>query len=149
MSLLLYHRLTLHFQPRAGNGIYSFAPLPRNTVDVLSVDCEWPVPTPTNIPDSHTRTCAGTLPDGRRWLVGSQLPKAHLRTPLTLSLSNDGIRWDNVWSLRGSDTLPEIRYHGYPGFQYPSGVWVDGRLLVAYSVNKEDIAVSSMALGQI
>jgi hypothetical protein len=51
--------------------------------------------------------------------------------------------------LRDSDTLPAIRFHGYPGFQYPSGVWVDGELFVAYSVNKEDIAVSRMALDQI
>ena len=71
------------------------------------------------MPDSHTRTCAAALPDGlkfKRWLVGSQLPETGLRTPLTLSLSEDGISWTKIWSLRGSDTLPPIRYNGYPGY---------------------------------
>ena len=54
-----------------------------------------------------------------------------------------------VWSLRGTDTLPPIRFHGFPGFQYPSGMWANGSLLVTYSVNKEDIAITRVALDAI
>ena len=108
----------------------------------------WTAPQPTTIPDSHSRTCAASLADGRRWLVGAMLPKNGDRTPLTLALSHDGVAWDAAWSLRGEDTLPPIRFHGVPGFQYPSGMQTaDGqRLLVAYSVNKESIAVTSVPL---
>jgi hypothetical protein len=47
------------------------------------------------------------------------------------------------------DTLPPIRFHGYPGFQYPSGMWVDGQLYVTYSMNKEDIAITRVSLGAL
>ena len=58
--------------------------------------------------------------------------------------------WDHVWSLRGYDSLTPIRYHGFPGYQYPAGMpTADGRLLVTYSVNKEDIAVTSVPLGSL
>ena len=131
-------------QCRPGTGVYNFALLPE-VAGGWSGCTAWTRPKPTNIPDSHSRTCAAALADGRRWLVGAQLPKSGDRTPLTLALSRDGLSWDRVWNLRGSDTLPPIRYHGYPGFQYPSGMpTADGRLLVAYSVNKEDIAVTSV-----
>lgn len=91
------------------------------------------------------------LQDGRRWLVGAQLPRSGDRTPLTLALSSDGWAWDRVWSVRGTDTLPPVRFHGFPGFQYPSGMpSIDGtRLLLTYSVNKEDIAVSSVRLSDL
>ena len=67
---------------RPGTGIYNFGVLPTEVPVPVStlpgargVQCDWSVPQPTNIPDSHTRTCAAVLPDGRRWLVGAQLPK--------------------------------------------------------------------------
>jgi hypothetical protein len=77
---------------RPGTGIYNFALLPDSAVLSSAtansipgtqngdgarggIKCDWTIPQPTNIPDSHTRTCAAVLPDGRRWLVGAQLPK--------------------------------------------------------------------------
>ena len=61
----------------------------------------WSTPAPTNIPDSHSRTCTAQMVDGRVWMVGAQLPLSGDRTPLTLSLSSDGVAWDSVWSVRG------------------------------------------------
>ena len=77
------------------------------------------------------------------------LPKPGDRAPLTLALSADGLAWSEVWSLR--DTPPPVRYHGVPGYQYPAGMpTADGkRLLVTYSVNKEDIAVTSVPLASL
>ena len=51
----------------------------------------WSTPSPTNLPDSHSRTCTAQLADGRTWLVGAQLPRSGQRTPLTLALSSAGI----------------------------------------------------------
>ena len=81
-----------------GDFVYSGAPSADADADakgLLGLDrtCDWSVPEPTNMPDSHTRTCAGTFPDGRRWLLGSQLPQTGLRTPLTLATSKDGLDW--------------------------------------------------------
>lgn len=133
---------------RPGTGIWNHAWL--DAPDDRPLACTpWSTPQPTNIPDSHSRSCAAALADGRRWLVGAMLPKGGLRSPLTLALSKDGMAWGRVWSLRGGDSLPKPRFDGYPGFQYPSGVPSDGQLWVAYSVNKEDIAVTSVPLGAV
>ena len=55
-----------------------------------------------------------------------------------------------AYSLRDDSTLPPPRFHGFPGWQYPAGmVTADGELLVVYSVNKEDIALTRVALEHI
>ena len=80
--------------------------------------------------------------------MGAQLPRSGLRSPLPLSLSTDGLAWDAVYSLRDDSTLPPPRFHGFPGFQYPAGmVTAQGELLVVYSVNKEDIALTRLPVG--
>lgn len=66
-----------------------------------------------------------------------------LADPLVLSLSDDGVHWDRAFDVR--DSCPPRRYPGRakgPGYQYPGAVVVGSQLLVSYSVNKEDIAVS-------
>ena len=35
--------------------------------------CNWTAPVPTSIPDAHTRTHAGSLPDGSVYLLGTQV----------------------------------------------------------------------------
>ena len=112
--------------------------------------CNWSMPQPTNIPDAHTRTHAGTLPDGRTYLLGTQVSNTsvrHRRDPLTLSLSSDGIAFDRVWALRWG--APERRFKGLDkdyGFAYPGATVSGSSLFVAYSVNKEDIEVLEVPL---
>lgn len=122
--------------------------------------CNWTEPVATTIPDSNSRACTAPLPDGRIFLVGSQIP--HGRDPLVLSISNDGLNFSEVYALRhcvanntnGTDVDCHPRFSGggkLPGFQYPSAMWkMDGprgaEILFAYSVNKEDIALTRFPL---
>mmetsp|Transcript_6611 Transcript_6611/g.14553 ORF Transcript_6611/g.14553 Transcript_6611/m.14553 type:complete len:344 (-) Transcript_6611:38-1069(-) len=121
-----------------------------------TLHCDWTAPNFTSIPDSHTRTCTSALPDGRIYLVGSQLPKAGDRDPLTLALSPDGLAFDKVVAVRAN--APPRRYPGKakgPGFQYPSAVWFkqektnSTKILFTYSVNKEDIEVSILDVSDL
>jgi hypothetical protein len=106
--------------------------------------CNWSIPSQTNIPDSRSATYAGVLPSGQRFLLGSQLPRKWDRDPLTLALSADGVAFSKLLAVRAG--APPKRYKGVgkgPGFQYPSAVLGgSGDLVIAYSVNKEDIGVS-------
>ena len=102
----------------------------------------------TDIPDSPSLTASGTLPDGRVFLIHS--PVAMLRDPLVLSLSADGITFDQAVALRYG--TPPVRYEGrnkLPGFQYPSAVVVGDSLWVAYAIGKEDIAVARVPLAAL
>jgi hypothetical protein len=116
------------------------------------MSCNWSMATPTTIPDAHTRTHVGVLPDGRTYLLGTQVSNTslrHRRDPLTLSLSPDGVSFDQVWALRYG--APEKRYNGSHkdyGFAYPSAVVDRSRetLQIAYSINKEDIEMMTLPL---
>ena len=122
------------------------------------IACNWSMAVPTTIPDSHTRTHVGALPDGRTYLLGTQVSNTslrHKRDPLTLSLSPDGLSFTQAFALRYG--CPERRYNGSHkdyGYAYPSAV-VDrtavdgGQLLIAYSVNKEDIELMTVALSEL
>lgn len=123
------------------------------------IACNWSMAVPTTIPDSHTRTHVGTLPDGRTYLLGTQVSNTslrHKRDPLTLSLSPDGLSFTQVFALRYG--CPERRYNGSHkdyGYAYPSAV-VDrtpvgggGQLVIAYSVNKEDIELMTVPLSTL
>lgn len=67
--------------------------------------CNWTAPVGTSIPDSHSRACTAPLPDGRVFLVGAQILKG--RDPLVLSLSSDGLAFDQV--ARCGVTIPLSR----------------------------------------
>ncbi len=102
----------------------------------------------TNIPDSPSLTTAGRLPDGRIVLVHS--PVARVRDPLVLSLSSDGIVFDQTVALRhGALPVRVAGGHKQSGFQYPSAVVHNGSLWVAYAIGKEDIAVARVALAAL
>lgn len=106
----------------------------------------WTPGVQTDIPDSPSKAVAGTLPDGRIYLVGNQVAVKG-RDPLVLSLSTDGIRFD--WAAAIQSGAPPIRKEGrakVPGFQYPSAVVARDALFVIYSVGKEDVAVSRVPL---
>jgi hypothetical protein len=109
----------------------------------------WEPGVQTTIPDSPSKAVAGTLPDGRIYLVGNQVAVKG-RDPLVLSLSRDGVRFDGAAAIRSG--APPLRREGrakVPGFQYPSAVVAHDALWVIYSVGKEDVAVSRIPLSEL
>ena len=110
----------------------------------------WSPVAQTNFPDSTARTSAGNLPDGTAFIINNSMPKKFDRSLLTIALSQDGESFDSAWLVRGEPT--EMRYEGRSklnGWQYPHAtVWKDA-LYVAYSINKEDVALTRIALKEL
>lgn len=102
-SLPLPAPVPAYSQCRPGTGNLNFALVP-----TANRTCLWSDPVFTSIPDSHSRTCASALPDGRIYLLGAQLTRG--RDPLTLALSKDGLAFDKVWAVRSQ--APPIRFPG-------------------------------------
>jgi hypothetical protein len=103
----------------------------------------------TDIPDSPSKPFAGTLPDGRVYLIGNQVAVPG-RDPLVLSLSKDGTHF--TWAAAIRSGAPPLRREGHAkslGFQYPSAVVTGGALWVIYSVGKEDVEVSRIPLKEL
>jgi len=97
-------------------------------------------PAMSDIPDSMSRLHAGRLDDGRYYLCGNAFPTLLDRMHLMLLISEDGYSFDKVYVLADDPTAQ--RYVGLlkcNGYQYPCGLADSGRLLIAHSVNKEDI----------
>jgi BNR repeat-like domain len=112
----------------------------------------WSTPVRTNVPDSPSKAVTGTLPNGRNYLIGNQVPEsAHgVRDPLAISLSPDGKTFD--WSAAIVHGYPPLRNPGHAkdfGFQYPSAIVVGKALWVIYSIDKEDVAVSRIPLAEL
>ena len=113
----------------------------------------WTVPRQTNFPDSRARFCTGRLPDGTVFLINNPGPGPNRRAALgnrgllTIALSNDGIVFDRAWLVRAEPTAQRFRGKGKSdGWQYPHAlVWNDA-LYIVYSVNKEDIRLTRIAL---
>jgi hypothetical protein len=103
------------------------------------------------------------LPDGTVLLIGNQTAAAfdnpetvghYPRDPLTVSVSSDGgYHFARVYALRcgvQAYRTPQSVVKGRGGGgQYPSALVHDGRLYVIYSMGKEDIAISQVALADI
>lgn len=96
----------------------------------------------SNFPDSMSRVCAGRLNDGRFYLVGNSTRMHMDRNFFALSLSDDGTRFNKMYRLIKEPIRQRFQGHlKCHGYQYPSCL-VDGdRLLIGYSVNKEDIEI--------
>ncbi len=105
----------------------------------------WSMPTQTNFPDCRSRFSAGNLPGGGAFLVSN--PGPHHRRYLTIALSDDGKTFDRALMIFGKRI--RHRYGGRTkslGWQYPNtALWKD-HLYVAYSINKEDLGVSRIAI---
>ena len=100
----------------------------------------WTAPMITDFPDSMSRVYAGRLSDGRFYLIGNAYPKLLDRMHLMIAISEDGAKFSKIYTLLDDPTAQRVRgtlkLHGY---QYPCGL-VDGdKLLIGYSINKEDI----------
>jgi len=105
----------------------------------------WSTPKRTTLPDSPSRSFAGSLPDGRVFLIGN--PVKGRRDPLVIRLSRDGAVFGRAMVIR-RDSPPMRRRGRYKGsgFQYPSAVVAKDALWIVYSVNKEDIEISGVPL---
>ena len=106
--------------------------------------------TSTDLPDSMSRVYAGRLTDGRYYLVGNTWPKLLDRTHLMLSLSEDGSTFSEIYTLVDDPTTQ--RAPGLlkaDGYAYPCCVVEGDKLVVSYSVNKEDIEVGVVDMAGI
>lgn len=94
----------------------------------------------TNFPDSMSRTYAGRLPDGRFYQVGNSTRVLMDRNFFALSLSEDGAKFNKMYQLVTEPTRQRFKGHlKCHGYQYPSCLVDRDKLLIGYSVNKEDI----------
>jgi hypothetical protein len=128
----------------------------------------FPAPVKTDIPDARSRISTGVLSDGRLFLCGNSgliadgtgKPVEGIgfakRIPLTLALGTVDGTIEKVYSVRADETIgrwaasvPSNGQGGCWGYQYPNVCEHDGFLYIAYSVNKEDIAVSRVALADV
>ena len=109
----------------------------------------WTKAVETDFPDSRSKQCAGNLPDGTAFLIGNPTG-AKDRSVLTIATAKDGSTFDRAW-LIGRHPAPG-RYEGKaktPGFSYPKAIVHGEYLYVAYSINKEDIAVTRIPLAGV
>ena len=108
----------------------------------------WTAPMKTNIPDSRSKQCAGTLPDGRVFWVGNPTGNKSRRA-LALALSTDGYNFDKAFLLAGPTDLPPRRNEGrYKtlGYNYPKAVILGDNLWISLSINKEDAVLYRVPL---
>ncbi len=108
----------------------------------------WSAPVETDFSDTDAKFHFGRLPDGRFYYVGNPIGKG--RIPLVLSLSRDGIRFDQHYIL--GDTHYEVRWPGnHKGgeYGYPTTIIHDMYLYVIVSRQKENIEVLRVALSEL
>jgi hypothetical protein len=115
---------------------------------------DWPPVALTDIPNDDSNINAGTLPDGRVYLVSNPLPHA-AREPLTVAMSTDGLSFDAVLVVLtctdtgAANSTCKSRNNVGGGIAYPQALTVvppapaslQGFYVIA-SNNKEDILVS-------
>ena len=94
----------------------------------------------SNFPDSMSRTFAGSLPDGRFYQVGNSTRVLMDRNFFAISLSDDGAKFNKMYQLITEPVKQRFQGHlKCHGYQYPSCLIDGDKLLIVYSVNKEDI----------
>ena len=108
----------------------------------------WSPPVMTDFSDTDAKFHLGRLPDGRFYHVGN--PVGAGRTPLALSLSRDGVAFDEHFIL--GDAHYERRRPGlHKGgeYGYPHSLVHDGWLHVIVSRQKEAVEVLRVALSDL
>ncbi len=111
----------------------------------------WSRPQKTGFADVAAKVRAGNLPDGEAYIINNPNTNPNgVRIPLVISISRDGLLFDRSYTIRSEPT--HMRFGGLnksDGYSYPSSVIFGDSLYVAYSINKEDIAVSRIPLSRI
>lgn len=108
----------------------------------------WSAPVETEFSETNAKFHFGWLPDGRFYYVGN--PIGGGRTPLVLSLSRDGVTFDQHFIL--GDTHHEMRKPGTAkGGEcgYPHSLVHDGWRYVVVSRQKEAVEVLRIALSDL
>ena len=108
----------------------------------------WSQPVETDFSDTNAKFHFGRLPDGRFYYIGN--PVGGGRTPLVLSLSLDGIRFDRHFIL-GDTHYDRRKAGGAKGgeYGYPHSIVHDGYLCVIVSRQKEAVEVLRVALSAL
>jgi len=106
----------------------------------------WPALRESNLPTSASKPTAGTLRDGRHYLVATYLhEKRGDRNTLFLALTEPGeLTFTRIARLLDKPSPPP-RWPGSgkrPQWGYPSACEYDGKLYIVYSVSKEDTGLS-------
>lgn len=106
----------------------------------------WSAPIPTGFSDANSKFHFGRLPDERFYYVGN--PLWH-RTPLVLSLSRDGVHFNQHYILAEAhrNLSKNSDEYGYPA--YPHSIIHDGYLYVIVSRDKNKIEVLRVALNEL
>ena len=94
----------------------------------------------TNFPNTYSRAYVGRLNDGRFYIAGNNYNRFLDREHLLIALSDDGYVFDRQYTIVEDQTTRRINgRHKEDGYHYPN-CYVDGdKLIVVYSVNKEDV----------
>jgi len=96
----------------------------------------------TDFPNTYSRAFAGQLTDGRFYIVGNNYDALLNRMNLPIALSDDGYTFNRQYTLVEGATTRRINgRHKEDGYHYPNCMTDGDKLLVIYSVNKEDIEV--------
>ncbi|MCC6682267.1 MAG: hypothetical protein IT445_15300 [Phycisphaeraceae bacterium] len=91
---------------------------------------------------------AGSLPDGRVWLIGNE----KTRRNLYLTLSDDGIHFDRSWLLVDAAVQPLEglgKGRNPEGPQYQAAIRLSDRLLVIYSIAKQQVGLTQIPLSAL
>ena len=110
----------------------------------------WSPPLQTDMQNSFSRAYAGRLTDGRYYIVGNNYNVLLDRRHLLIALSDDGLTFDRMYTLVEGPTSRRINgRHKEDGYHYPNCLADGDKLLVTYSVNKEDIEVGTVRIGNL
>lgn len=111
----------------------------------------WSAPMKTGIPDSRSKQCAGTLPDGTAFWVGNPTGNKSRRI-LVIGLSRDGTEFGKAFLLAGPADLPAQSTPGrYKtlGYSYPKATVAEDILWVSCAVNKERVSLFRIPLSAL
>lgn len=112
----------------------------------------WSEPVPTQYTDGICRVHFGQLEDGRFFGLGTPDPTTPWsRTPVVLSLSEDGILFDRQFILGDeSEHPPRVAGRGKRGrYGYPYLHVMENWVFVVYSISKEDIEITRFPLSYL
>lgn len=104
----------------------------------------------SDIPDSMSRVYAGRLDDGRYFLCNNAFPTLLNRMHLFLLLSDDGVKFNKVYMVIDEPTSQRLKgLLKADGYQYPCCLADGSRLIIGYSVNKEDLECAVIDITKI